>query len=430
MATYTNLDPGDYVFRVKGANDDGVWNESGASVILTISPPFWKTLWFRALVGLAILCTAFIWYRSRIRKIEVKRKELENRVKEKTAAAQKLQNALEEVKRLKNRLQDENTYLQSEIRIVHNFENIITRSESLKKILRSVEQVASTDATVLILGETGTGKELLARAVHNISSRGKRPLVKVNCSALPANLIESELFGHEKGAFTGAIARKVGRFELANGGTIFLDEIGDVPLELQVKLLRVLQEGEFERLGSSETHKVDVRIIAATNRDLHMEIAQGRFREDLFYRLNVFPIVIPPLRERKEDISLLINYFVKKFSRKIGKPIKNIPQSLVDKLCAYDWPGNVRELENIVERAVIVSPGAKLVCGDWLPKDNGINGNSKLSTLEENERSHIIKALEKTGWRISGEKGAAKLLQINPKTLESRMKKLGIERNA
>lgn len=340
----------------------------------------------------------------------------------------KLQNALDEVQHLKNRLQDENTYLQDEIRIVHNFEHIITRCEALKKVLRNVEQVAATDATVLILGESGTGKELLARAVHNISVRGKRPLVKVNCSALPVNLIESELFGHEKGAFTGAIARKIGRFELANGGTIFLDEIGDLPLELQVKLLRVLQEGEFERLGSSVTHKVDVRIIAATNRDLHTEIEQGRFREDLFYRLNVFPIVIPPLRERKEDIPLLIKHFVKKYCRKIGKPVANIPQSFVDKLQAYNWPGNVRELENIIERAVIVSPGEKLVLGDWLPKNNGQNGNSQLSSLDENERNHIIKALEKTGWRISGEKGAAKLLQINAKTLESRMKKLGIER--
>jgi len=250
---YPDLKPGDYVFRVKGSNNDGIWNEGGTSVRITILPPFWQTLWFRSAVVLLILLFAFFAYKRRIKKIEAKRKELEIRVKEKTAAAQALQNALDEVERLKNRLQAENVYLQDEIRNVHNFENIITRSEALKKVLRSVEQVASTDATVLILGESGTGKELIARAVHNISARSNRPLVKVNCAALPATLIESELFGHEKGAFTGAISQKIGRFELADGGTIFLDEIGDLPLELQAKLLRVLQEGEFERIGNPKT---------------------------------------------------------------------------------------------------------------------------------------------------------------------------------
>jgi transcriptional regulator with GAF, ATPase, and Fis domain len=291
-----------------------------------------------------------------------------------------------------------------------------------------VEQVSSTDATVLILGESGTGKELLARAIHNISFRGDRPLVKVNCAALPGNLIESELFGHEKGAFTGAIARKIGRFELADGGTIFLDEIGDLPLELQAKLLRVLQEGEFERLGNSRTIKVDVRIIAATNRDLEREVDQGNFREDLFYRLNVFPVLIPPLRERKEDIPLLVKHFIQKFTRKIGKTIDAVPQHVLNTLQQYHWPGNVRELENLIERAMIISKGNRLLLGDWMPQNGSSNGKSHFSTLEESEKHHILEALEKTDWRVSGEKGAAKILGLNSKTLESRMKKLKIER--
>ena len=245
---------------------------------------------------------------------------------------------------------------------------------------------------------------------------------------MPTNLIESELFGHEKGAFTGAIARKVGRFELADGGTIFLDEIGDLPLELQSKLLRVLQEGEFERLGNSQTIKVDVRVIAATNHDLEKEIESGKFREDLFYRLNVFPVKIPSLRERKEDIPLLVKHFIKKYSRKIGKEVENIPQNVMDTLQQYHWPGNVRELENIIERAMIISQDKKLRLGDWLPQNGSGNGKSNFLTLEEKERHYILEALEKTGWRVSGEKGAAKVLGLNPKTLESRMRKLNIRR--
>lgn len=428
FATYTNLDPGEYTFRVKGSNNDGIWNERGAALKIIITPPYWQTWWFRAGASITILLLAFIWYRRRITHIEARKKELEIQVEERTRAAEALGNALAEVERLKNRLQAENIYLQDEIKVVHNFENIITRSAALTKVLRNVEQVASSDATVLILGESGTGKELVARAVHRISPRSNRPLVKVNCSALPANLIESELFGHEKGAYTGAVARKIGRFELADGGTIFLDEIGDLPLELQTKLLRVLQEGEFERLGDPQTVKVDVRVIAATNRDLEKERAQGNFREDLFYRLNVFPIQIPPLRERKEDIPLLINHFVKKYSAKIGRKIESIPQEVLDRLLAYHWPGNVRELENLIERALIISPGPKLMLGDWLPKTDSSPAATTICTLEETERHHILSALEKTNWRVSGEKGAAKILGINPKTLESRMKKLEIRR--
>ena len=297
----------------------------------------------------------------------------------------------------------------------------------MKNVLHKVEKVSSTDATVLILGESGTGKELLARAIHNISNRSDRPLVKVNCSALPANLIESELFGHEKGSFTGATSRKIGRFELADGSTIFLDEIGDLPLELQPKILRVIQEGEFERIGDAKTIKVDVRIMAATNRKLDQEIKNGNFREDLYYRLNVFPINIPPLRERKEDISLLINYFVNKYSRKVGKKIDTISQNMIEKLTEYSWPGNIRELENIIERAVITNEGNKLNLNDVLPKSDSLKtSETELQTLDELERQHITKVLNKTNWQVSGEKGAAKILGLKRTTLEARMKKLNI----
>jgi transcriptional regulator with GAF, ATPase, and Fis domain len=390
-------------------------------------PPFWQTLWFRGSIFLSIALVLFAGYRKRISQIEAKRKALEERVQERSLAAEKLQDALNEVERLKNRLEAENVYLQGEIKIEHNFENIITQSEQLKSVLRDLEKVASTDATVLILGESGTGKELFARALHNISTRGERPLVKVDCSVLPANLIESELFGHEKGAFTGAMARKDGRFTLADGGSIFLDEIGELPLDLQSKLLRVLQDGEFESVGGTKTMQVDVRVIAATNRKLNEEVHNGNFREDLFYRLNVFPITIPPLRDRSDDIPLLISHFVNRYTRRTGKSVDNIPQHVLDSLCAYSWPGNVRELENIIERAVIVSPGNTLIVGDWLPRSDS-TPNGRIPTLEEAERSHIIQALKQTGWRVSGEKGAAKLLGINPKTLDSRMRKLNIQR--
>ncbi len=359
--------------------------------------------------------------------------ELEVRVEERTGelvqAQNDLRDALGQVERLKDRLEMENIYLQEEIKLNHNFEEIIGRSEVMKRVLGRVEQVASTDATVLIMGETGTGKELFARAIHSLSPRNDRPLVKVNCAALQQTLIESELFGHEKGAFTGAFAQRVGRFELANNGTIFLDEIGDLSLELQSKLLRVIQEGELERLGGSRTIKVDVRLIAATNRDLEKEVEAGSFREDLFYRLHVFPVVIPPLRERSKDISLLVRHFSQKYSTALGKTIDNIPQKVMEALEAYQWSGNVRELENVIERAVILARGSVLELDDFLdifgeagPRD------VSLETLDEVQRSHIIRTLEETNWKVEGKRGAAVLLGINPSTLRSRMRKLGIKR--
>ena len=348
-------------------------------------------------------------------------------ISQRKEAEDQLREALSEVKQLKTQLEAENRYLRQEIKLTHNFEEIISEAKSFKKVLSQIEQVAATDATTLILGESGTGKELIARAIHSLSPRKGRPLVKVNCAALPSNLIESELFGHERGAFTGALNRRVGRFELADGGTIFLDEIGEMPIDLQAKLLRVLQEGEFERLGSARTLKVNVRIIAATNRDLPEEINKGNFREDLFYRLNVFPIHVPPLRERREDIPLLVEHFIKKYEKKFGKKIGIITNKVMNELMTYHWAGNIRELENIVERAVILSRGNKLDLGDSLPKPLGTKKN-KFTTLSENEKAHILKALKFTNWRVSGEKGAAKLLGIKRTTLEARMKKLGIER--
>lgn len=340
----------------------------------------------------------------------------------------KLKNALKEVHELKNQLQKENIYLQEEIKTEHNFNDMIGISKVYQSTLRQIEQVASTEANVLILGESGTGKELVARAVHELSPRNKHPMVKVNCATIPANLIESELFGHEKGAFTGAMLRKVGRFELADKGTVFLDEIGELPLELQPKLLRILQEGEFERLGNPHTFKSNVRVIAATNRDLQQLIKSGDFREDLYYRLNVFPILCPPLRARKEDVPVLVRHFIDKFSKRMGKQIAIIPQKVMDVLLAYSWPGNIRELENIIERALIISRGNTLEIGSWLERESAESRSRGVLPLEENERQHILSILQTTGWQVSGEKGAAKILNINAQTLVSRMKKLGIKR--
>lgn len=329
----------------------------------------------------------------------------------------------------KARLEAANVYLQEEIKGSHNFEELIGSSTSLKKVLKSVERVATTDSTVLITGETGTGKELIARAIHNLSPRKGRPLVKVNCAAIPGGLIESELFGHEKGAFTGALTKKMGRFELADKGTIFLDEIGELPLDLQPKLLRVLQEGEFERVGGTQTFKVNVRVIAATNRNLDQLSKSGQYRPDLYYRLNVFPVHLPPLREREGDIPLLAQYFVQKCSANLGKKIDRIPERMLDALQRYQWPGNIRELEHVIERAVILSEGSELEPIDWLtPASGRVSGNGKALTLEEVERQHIADVLEQTHWRVSGDKGAAKILGLNPTTLEARMKKLGIVR--
>ena len=353
-------------------------------------------------------------------------------------AEESLHDLLLEVERLKDQLQAENLYLREEVRLAREFGEIIGESEPFKLALSQAEQVAPTDATVLITGETGTGKELLARAIHNLSARKERSLVMVDCATLPASLVESELFGHEKGAFTGATMARSGRFELADRATIFLDEIGELPLELQVKLLRVLQEGEYERLGSSRTIKVDVRVIAATNRDLEEAVKRGSFRADLYYRLNVFPIRMPALRERRDDIGMLAKSFVQQINQKLGKRMVGIPEEVLEAMERYTWPGNVRELKNVIERAVILSRGNKM----QLPEELGRNLQAEISeeplptprltnsaeTLEDIQRQHIIRVLTQTFWRVEGAQGAAAILGMNPGTLRSRMKRFGIHR--
>jgi formate hydrogenlyase transcriptional activator len=343
-------------------------------------------------------------------------------------ADQRLRQALTEVGQLKDRLAAENVYLQEEIRRESGPEDIIGNSDALKYVLFRLDQVAATDATVLLLGETGTGKSLIARALHARGPRRERPLITVNCAALPANLVESELFGHERGAFTGAVSRRPGRFELADGGALFLDEIGDLPLELQAKLLRVLQDGEFERVGGSRTLQVKVRIIASTNRELRADVQQGRFRQDLYYRLNVFPISLPALRQRSEDIPLLVRHLVARFSREMGRPIETVPTRIMSALQAYQWPGNVRELENVIERAVIISPGPALQLAEPLELPVAAPGapDQRLNGVEQ---QHIANVLESTGWTIEGPKGAAAILGLNASTLRSRMRRLGIKRS-
>ncbi len=363
-------------------------------------------------------------------------------------AEDELKQALAEVQRLKEQLEAENVYLRSEVMGTHRYGEIIGRSEGIRKVLAQVERVAETDMTVLVLGETGTGKELVARLVHEKSARRQRPLVKVNCSALPADLIESELFGHERGAFTGAVSKQVGRFELADGGTIFLDEIGELPLRLQSKLLRVLQEQEFERLGSAKTLKVDVRVIAATNRNLHEAVQRGTFRSDLFYRLNVYPLQIPPLRERGEDIELLAEVFLNEAGRQLGKSFGQIPAAVIDTLRHYNWPGNVRELENVISRSAVISSGKVLQLSEgwdgenisakrsYVSSSNGVvepdspnSVNSEAgATLKTMELAHILEVLTQTNWRIEGSKGAALILGLHPNTLRSRIHKLGIQK--
>jgi formate hydrogenlyase transcriptional activator len=348
----------------------------------------------------------------------------------------------EEIATLKARLEKENIYLREEIRTEHNFEEIVGNSPALLAVLRAVEQVAPTDSTVLIHGETGTGKELIARAIHNRSARKDRALVSVNCSAISAGLVESELFGHLKGAFTGAIERRIGRFELANGGTIFLDEIGELSMETQVKLLRVLQEQEFEPVGSSRTQRVDVRVITATNRNLKEMVEAGRFRSDLFYRLNVFPLPLPPLRERCSDIPGLVALFLSRFAKRFGKKVEGVSQETMARLMTYAWPGNIRELQNVIERAVVLSVGPTLrLDKDFVPvvasesrleraeiRAYGAQPPSGLRTLEEVQRSHILAALQQAEWVIDGPKGAARTLNLHPNTLRHRMGKLGIKR--
>ncbi|MEW6271740.1 MAG: sigma 54-interacting transcriptional regulator [Thermodesulfobacteriota bacterium] len=357
--------------------------------------------------------------------------------------------AYEEVAKLRDRLASENSYLQEEIREEHNFHEMVGKSACMASVFSLIEHVAETPSTVLILGETGTGKELIARAIHDRSARRERALVKVNCAALPSGLIESELFGHEKGAFTGATERRIGRFELASGGTIFLDEIGDMPAEAQVKLLRVLQEGEIERVGGSRTIRVDARVIAATNRDLAAAVAAGTFRQDLYYRLSVFPIRLPPLRERREDVPLLVHHFVARYAAKLGRRLTRVTPDTMERLAAYGWPGNVRELENVIERAVILSPGPDLrleadvlagasvapagapAPGVVAPASGGSAAPAppRSSSLVDVQREHILSVLEQARWRIDGPHGAARALSIKPSTLRSRMKKLGIQRN-
>lgn len=349
------------------------------------------------------------------------------------------------MEREKARLEAQNTYLQEEIRNEHNFTEIVGNSPELRDVLRQVEQVARTDSTVLILGETGTGKELIARAIHDRSQRKSRALVKVNCGAISAGLVESELFGHVKGAFTGALTHRDGRFKLADGGTIFLDEVGELPMDTQVKLLRVLQEQEFEPIGSSKTIKVDVRVVAATNRDLAEAVREGKFRADLFYRLNVVPVRVPALRERQADIPLLTLFFMQRYAKKLGKSLNRVPEEAMQRLTNYAWPGNIRELQNVIERAAILSEGDTLVlAGDFQPATIAprptsppptnptatapVNSAPAVGALEDVERRHIESVLTQTNWMIEGARGAAKILEMNPSTLRSRMQKLGIKR--
>jgi formate hydrogenlyase transcriptional activator len=347
--------------------------------------------------------------------------------------------AFQEIEALNDRLHRENVYLEEEVRAEHNFGEIVGEDAGLRRVLKEVETVAPTDSTVLICGETGTGKELIARALHELSPRKGRAFIKLNCAAMPTGLLESELFGHEKGAFTGAICQKAGRFELAHQGTLFLDEVGDIPPELQPKLLRVLQEQEFERLGSTKTIKVNVRLVAATNRDLAQMVQGGTFRADLYYRLNVFPVVLPPLRQRPDDIPRLVRHFTQRFARRMGRRIETIPSAVMDVLLRYPWPGNVRELQNVIERAVILSPGPSLqvpvsdlenrkqksevgaLTSDLRPPTSGL-------TLADAEREHILSALRETGWVLGGPEGAAARLGMKRSTLYKKMKKLGIAR--
>jgi transcriptional regulator with GAF, ATPase, and Fis domain len=365
-------------------------------------------------------------------------------VTEKKQSEEQLRTAFAEIQRLRDRLEADNTYLREQVEPGAGFEGMVGRSDALRSVMTRVQQVAPTSSTVLLQGETGVGKELVAHALHNLSPRRQRPLVKLNCAALPPSLVESELFGHEKGAFTGAVERRKGRFEIADGSTLFLDEIGELPLELQAKLLRVIQDGEIERVGGTATLKTDVRLVAATNRRLEEEVKAGRFRQDLWYRLNVFPITIPPLRERRADVPALVAHLVEKHCRTLGRPVLQVSQGALQDLQAHDWPGNVRELEAVVERAVIISTGPVLRGDDLFPpgerptapggaSEKAIPAKSPIPggperPLAELERDLILATLERTYWRLEGEHGAAAILGMNPSTLRSRMRKHGLRR--
>ena len=365
-------------------------------------------------------------------------------VTEKKRSEEQLRTAVVEIQQLRERLEADNTYLREQVEPQAGFAGIVGRSDGMRYVLSRVEQVAPTSSTVLLQGETGVGKELVAHALHNLSPRRHRPLVKLNCAALPPSLVESELFGHEKGAFTGAVAQRKGRFEIADGSTLFLDEIGELPLELQAKLLRVIQDGELERVGGTVTLKTDVRLVAATNRRLEEEVKAGRFRQDLFYRLNVFPITIPPLRERREDVPALVQHLVEKHCRKLGRPVLQVSQGTLQDLQAHDWPGNVRELEAVIESAVITSRGPMLRIRRAPPAGRARDAAPSprrppesaptpcrplpRGPLADLEREHILATLEKTYWRLEGEHGAAAILGMNPSTLRSRMRKHGLRR--
>jgi transcriptional regulator with GAF, ATPase, and Fis domain len=348
-------------------------------------------------------------------------------ISERKHADEQLRHALDEVRQLRDQLQRENEHLRQEVKQFHGHSRIIGQSPAVRRVLAQVEQVAATSSTVLLLGETGTGKELFASAIHELSPRKNRAMIRMNCAAIPAPLVESELFGREKGAYTGAVSKQIGRFEMAHGSTLFLDEIGELPIDVQVKLLRVLQEKCIERLGNPKPISVDVRIIAATNKDLEKAVQEGKFREDLYYRLNVFPVTVPPLRDRREDIPLLTWAFLEEFTTTVGKRVDAISQSTMDTLMRYSWPGNVRELRNVIERALILATDSKL----RVEIPNGATGKAvPSSTLEELERKYFLSILDKTGWRVRGKNGAAEILGLKPTTMASRMAKLGIRRPA
>lgn len=356
------------------------------------------------------------------------RKKNETLIRDLQEKNKQIQIALHKINQLNEKLAEENIQLKEEYTQHVLIGEIVGKSKALKNVLKQLDQISKSDSPVLLLGETGTGKELFAKAIHKLSLRKGKIMVSINCAAIPETLIESELFGHEKGAFTGAGQLKYGKFEIAATGTLFLDEIGELPVNLQPKLLRVIQEKEFERLGSNKVQKSDVRLIAATNRDLGIEVERGKFRSDLYYRLNVLPICIPPLRERKEDIPLLVQSFIEKLNRQTGKKIGSISKSTLEKLMDYYWPGNIRELENVVERAHVLSSGSKLDIGSWFRPSIESSVYQDFVSLDDNERTHILRVLKLTKWRIRGNNGASEILKINPTTLESRMKKLGIER--